>query len=107
MGGIECASERKDNFLWSIIERKLENKDTPLDKKIHNEYLSLMGYNEYHFEDGVKVINNLCRLQRIMRFQIMFLRKQGFHALRSGTIWRSSSHKKGTLEQMYIQMSLR
>jgi hypothetical protein len=51
MGGIECTSDRRDQFLWTIIERKLENKDTPLDKKIHNEYLALMGYNDYQFEE--------------------------------------------------------
>jgi hypothetical protein len=51
MGGIECASEKRNTILWSIIERKLENKDTPLDKKIHNEYLRLMGLNDFHFEE--------------------------------------------------------
>lgn len=51
MGGIECTSETRNTILWSIIGRKLENKDTPLDKKIHNEYLTLMGYNDFHFED--------------------------------------------------------
>ena len=51
MGGIECTTERRNTILWSIIDRKLENKDTPLDKKIHNEYLSLMGYNDLQFEE--------------------------------------------------------
>lgn len=52
MGGIECTSETRDTFLWSIIERKLENKDTPLDKKIHNDYLNLLGLNQYQFEEN-------------------------------------------------------
>ena len=56
MGGVECASEKRNTFLWSIIERKLENKDTPLDKKIHNEYLILMGMKEYQFEESQVII---------------------------------------------------
>ena len=52
MGGIECSTEKRNTFLWSIIDRKLENKDTPLDKRIHNEYLNLMGIKEYHFDEN-------------------------------------------------------
>ena len=51
MGITQCASERKDSYLWSIIERKLGNKDTPLDRKIHNEYMSLIGMKEHQFQD--------------------------------------------------------
>lgn len=52
MGGIECSTDKRNTFLWSIIDRKLENKDTPLDKRIHNEYLNLMGIKEYHFDEN-------------------------------------------------------
>ena len=52
MGGIECSSERRDTLIL-IIERKLENKETPLDKKIHNEYLRIIGLEEYKFDDEV------------------------------------------------------
>ena len=53
MGNSQCTSDKKDSYLWSIIERKLENKDTPLDKKIHNEYLKLVGLKEYQFNENV------------------------------------------------------
>jgi hypothetical protein len=54
MGNTQCASDRKENYLWQIIQRKLNNKDTPLDKKIHNEYLTLIGFSEHKFEDVFK-----------------------------------------------------
>lgn len=56
MGGIECNSETRETLLWSIIERKLENKDTPLDKKIHNDYLNLMGLKEFQFDESQVIL---------------------------------------------------
>ena len=51
MGNFHCSSdESQDIYLWSIITRKLKYKDTPLDKKIHNEYLSIIGMDKYKFE---------------------------------------------------------
>jgi hypothetical protein len=52
MGGIECTSLSRDTFLMSIIERKLENKDTSLDKKIHNDYLNIIGINHFKFDEN-------------------------------------------------------
>ena len=51
MGNTQCASDKKDNYLWSIIQRKLVNKETPLDKRIHNEYMSLIGLQDHRFEN--------------------------------------------------------
>ena len=51
MGNSQCGSERKDSYLWEIIKRKQANKDTPLDKKIHNEYMTLIGLSEHQFEN--------------------------------------------------------
>ena len=62
MGPIQCNTEKKDNYLLLIIERKLENKDTPLDKKIHNEYLQIKGLVQYKFEiNELEVFLNLNR----------------------------------------------
>jgi hypothetical protein len=44
--GIECSTGKRNNYLQSLIERKLEHKDTPLDMKIHNEYLNIFGFND-------------------------------------------------------------
>ena len=43
MGKIQCKSANKHQELLAIIESKLENKDTPLDKKLHSEYLRIVG----------------------------------------------------------------
>lgn len=51
MGNTQCSSDKKDSYLWSIIQRKLLNKDTPLDKKIHNEYMNLIGLKDHQFEN--------------------------------------------------------
>jgi hypothetical protein len=51
MGNTQCSSDKKDSYLWTIIQRKLLNKDTPLDKKMHNEYMNLIGLQEHQFEN--------------------------------------------------------
>ena len=56
MGSLNCNIDKKDNYLWLIIERKIQNKDTPLDKKVHNEYLQINGLVQYKFEVNIHVI---------------------------------------------------
>ena len=53
MGGIECSSVKRELFLQALIERKLENKDTPLDTKIHNEYLNILGLASNHKDNHI------------------------------------------------------
>ena len=68
MGNTQCTSDKSDSYLWSIIERKLENKDTPLDKKIHNEYLKLVGLDHYQFNENVNyclILYRSLQLQKI------------------------------------------
>ena len=52
MGGIECSSSKRQLYLQSLILRKFNNKDTPLDTKIHNEYLNILGLNNSHSNDN-------------------------------------------------------
>lgn len=39
MGTIQCSSSKLDTL--GMIEKSLENKNTPLETRIHNEYLYL------------------------------------------------------------------
>ena len=50
MGNTQCKTDKKDSYLWLIILRKLNNKDTPLDKKIHNEYMDIIGIKDFQFD---------------------------------------------------------
>ena len=64
-----------------LIERKLQNRDNPLDMKIHNEYLHIIGFNDYHYlEDQVKfplnqktyynlLQNHISKRNKISRFK--------------------------------------
>lgn len=51
MGNTQCSSEKKESYLWQIVQRKLSNQDTPLDKIIHNEYMNLIGLKDHNFEN--------------------------------------------------------
>jgi hypothetical protein len=60
MGSFQCNTEKKDDYLRIIIERKMDNKDTTLDKKIHNEILRIKGLMEYKFDiDDNEVIKHI------------------------------------------------
>ena len=56
--GMECSTGKRNNYLQSLIERKLDNKDTPLDTKIHNEYLHIFGFNDSDNLQKEQVNNN-------------------------------------------------
>lgn len=40
MGAFQCA-ENEDRLFLKILERKMDERETHLDKKIHNEFLKL------------------------------------------------------------------
>jgi hypothetical protein len=64
MGSLQCNTEKKDDYLRIIIERKMENKDSTLDKKIHNEILRIKGLMEYKFDiDDNEVIKHIYKVK--------------------------------------------
>lgn len=55
MGKIQCNSTNQNLEIFSIIDRKLLNKDTPLDKKLHSEYLRILKLSRDHTQIKNKV----------------------------------------------------
>lgn len=55
MGNIQCISNGRGSISWDIIEKSLKNINTPLDKKVHDEYYSL----KREYKDKKSVINKL------------------------------------------------
>lgn len=41
MGKIQCVSQGRNAATWELVERSLKNANTPLEKKIHDEYYNL------------------------------------------------------------------
>lgn len=59
MGKIQCTSQRSNHLHWEIIEKSLKNANTPLERKIHDEYhwLKSMYKEKDRIEDKEKLEN--------------------------------------------------
>jgi hypothetical protein len=53
MGAFQC-SDNEDRLFLKILDRKIEEKDTHLDRRIHNEYLKIKGLKN-NIEESEKV----------------------------------------------------
>jgi|LauGreDrversion4_2_1035121.scaffolds.fasta_scaffold333760_1 hypothetical protein len=56
MGKVQCSSVNRNLEIVSLIERKLAEKDTPLDKRLHQEYLNILNEGRDSHET-VKILN--------------------------------------------------
>jgi hypothetical protein len=41
MGTVQCISTKQNNEIWLVMEKRLEQKQTPIDKKIFEEFSKL------------------------------------------------------------------
>jgi hypothetical protein len=41
MGKIQCVSSKPNDEVWQILEKRMEQKQTPVDIKIYEEYNKL------------------------------------------------------------------
>ena len=48
--GSECSNTNKKLFFLRLIERKLQNRISSIDMKIHNEYLYIIGFNNLNYQ---------------------------------------------------------
>jgi hypothetical protein len=67
MGKVQCSSVNRNLEILTLIERKLAEKDTPLDKRLHQEYLNIL--NEGRDTDqSVKNFNFSIQILALMYF---------------------------------------
>jgi hypothetical protein len=69
MGKIQCTSLKQRSDNWLMIERYLNNINTPLDKKIHDEYYSIK--NKRHSETDLTHIPFNKRMHRFVKWYKM------------------------------------
>lgn len=87
MGKVQCNSVNRNLEIVALIERKLAEKDTPLDKRLHQEYLNILNEGK----DTQETVKSLNFSNYILALIIIYkLReKRRFLALKNGTEWPS------------------
>jgi hypothetical protein len=97
MGKIQCVAYPKHGFTRDYIERSLKNADTPLEKKIHDEYFTLKNkWKETGIDFYREKLDNLVRWYKTIHGDDMLDRRSS-----TGLNYVPSSTKTVPINQCY------